>query len=78
MAREDYLVLITLCHSCQDGMLWFLPLTLDSKAGTGLAIPVNPKVEHTTINKYAGLALDPKAWNRVLGGVRLISRSLFH
>ena len=68
----------------QNGMagintiLLFSSLALDSKAGTGLAIPVNPKVEHTTMNKYAGVVLDPKSWDRVLGGVRLISRPLFH
>ena len=68
----------------QNGMagintiLLFSPLALDSKAGIGLANPVDPKVEHTTINKYAGGALDPKSWDRVLGGVRLISWPLFH
>jgi hypothetical protein len=59
-------------------ILSFSPLALDSKAGTGLVIPVNLRVEHTTMNKYAGVALDPKSWDRVLDGVRLISWPLFY
>jgi len=61
-----------------DTILLFAPLALDSKAGTWLAIPMNPNVEHTTINKHAGIALDPKSWDRVLFGVQLISQPLFH
>ena len=39
-------------------MLLFSPLALDSKAVTGLATPVNPIAEHTTININAGVVLD--------------------
>jgi hypothetical protein len=68
----------------QNGMarintiLLFSPLALDSKAGTGLAIPVNQKLEHTIMNKYAGVVLDPRSWDRVLVKMRLISWLLFH
>jgi len=40
-------------------MLQFLPLALDSKAGTGLTISANQKAEYTTIFIYVGVALDP-------------------
>ena len=34
-----------------------IDLALDSKAGTGLAIPVNPKTEYATIHTYTWVAL---------------------
>jgi len=42
---------------------YFVPMALDSKAGTGLATPVNPIAEHTTININVGVVLDPKPWD---------------
>ena len=62
MAGEDYSELTPTLFGCRDGMLWCLPLVLDSKAGMRLVIPVNPKVEHTTMNINAGVALDPNRW----------------
>jgi len=46
-------------------------LALDRKAALGLATPVNPTVEHTTININAGVTLDPNPWKRRLDGVWL-------
>ena len=78
MAGEEYLELTPPWHSCRDGMLQFLPvaLALDSKAGTGLVIPVNRKVEHTTMNINAGVALDPSSWDQRLDRWGLVSRLL--
>ena len=56
---------------------YFAPLALDSKAGTGLAIPVNPTVEYTTINIYAGVMFVVNSVDQRLDGVWLVSRPLF-
>ena len=58
-------------------MLWFLPLALDSKAGAGLAIYVNQKVEYIMTYTYAGVVLDSNSWDRRLDGSRLVSPMLF-
>jgi hypothetical protein len=49
----------------------FTALALDCKAALGLATPVNPTAEHTTININAGVAIDPNPWDWRLGGVWL-------
>ena len=73
MTREAYLELIPPWHSCQEGMMRFLLLALDSKAGTGLAISINSKAEYTTTNNIAGVALDLNSTDRRLDGLRLVS-----
>ena len=62
MAREDYPELTPLLHGCQDGMLRFLPLILDSKAEAGVVIAVNPRAEYATTYIYTGVALDPNSY----------------
>ena len=77
VAREDYSELIPPWHSCWEGMLWFLLLVLDSKAGMGLAISINSKAEHTTTYNIAGVAPDSNSRDRRLDGLRLVSWPLF-
>ena len=45
-------------------LLGFAVLALDRKAVLGLATPVYPTAEHTTININAGVAIDPNPWDR--------------
>ena len=79
MAGDDYLEPTPPWHGCRDEMLQFLPLALDldSKAGTGLAIPVSPNAKNATTYTYAGVTLDPNSWDQRLDGSRLFSRPLF-
>jgi len=46
----------------------FAPLALESTSAMRLAKPVNPTMKYTTINTYAGVALDPNSWDRRLDG----------
>ena len=77
MAREDYSELLPPWHSCWEGMMRFLLLVLDSKAGMGLAVFINSKAEHTTTYNIAGVAPDPNSRDRRLDGLRLVSWPLF-
>lgn len=61
-----------------NAILLFHATGLRFQGWDGIGHPHKSKRKNTTINTYAGVALDLKCWDRILGGVWRVSRPLFH